>query len=45
MRFALLIALCSFVPAFAADDFGTLVFSDDFERSESQELKDEPGNG
>jgi hypothetical protein len=45
MRFALLIALCSLVPAFAAEDYGTLVFSDDFERAETQELKDEPGNG
>ena len=26
-------------------DFGTLIFEDRFERSESQELKDEPGNG
>jgi hypothetical protein len=28
----------------AAGDFGRLIFHDDFERSESQELKDEPGN-
>lgn len=28
-----------------ADDHGELIFSDDFERSESQEMKDEPGNG
>ena len=28
-----------------AEDVGQLVFSDDFARSESQELKDEPGNG
>lgn len=28
----------------AATDFGILIFHDDFERSESQELKDEPGN-
>ncbi|WP_442511452.1 family 16 glycoside hydrolase [Novipirellula sp. SH528] len=27
-----------------ADEYGTLLFSDDFERNESQELKDEPGN-
>ena len=27
-----------------ADDFGTLIFEDKFERSESQEEKDEPGN-
>jgi hypothetical protein len=29
----------------AATDFGELVFQDDFERSESQEERDEPGNG
>ncbi len=28
-----------------AGDLGQLIFQDDFERSESQELKDEPGNG
>ncbi len=28
-----------------ADEHGTLIFEDDFERSESQEEKDEPGNG
>lgn len=28
-----------------AADHGELLFSDDFERSESQEVKDEPGNG
>ncbi len=27
-----------------AGEFGTLIFADNFERSESQELKDEPGN-
>ena len=27
------------------EDKGLLIFSDDFERSESQEVKDEPGNG
>ena len=31
--------------ALAQEDFGTLIFHDDFERSESQEIKDEPGNG
>jgi hypothetical protein len=31
--------------AFAADDLGELLFQDDFERAESQELKDEPGKG
>ena len=29
----------------AADHAGTLIFQDDFERSESQEVRDEPGNG
>jgi hypothetical protein len=28
-----------------AEDLGKLIFSDDFNRNESQELKDEPGNG
>lgn len=50
MRTALLLAACCSLPLFslplfAADNLGTLVFSDDFERSEKQELKDEPGNG
>jgi hypothetical protein len=29
----------------SADDFGELIFEDDFERSESQDETDEPGNG
>lgn len=29
----------------SADDLGTVIFQDDFERTESQETKDEPGNG
>lgn len=29
----------------AQEDLGTLIFHDDFERSESQEVKDEPDNG
>jgi len=45
MRSLLLLAFCSTLPLLAAEDFGTLVFSDDFERQEAQELKDEPGNG
>jgi len=28
----------------SSNDFGTLIFEDSFERTESQELKDEPGN-
>jgi hypothetical protein len=34
-----------FTPALLADDLGQLIFQDDFERSESQEKTDEPGNG
>ena len=40
-----LLLLCATLTMLTAEDFGTLVFSDDFERNESQELKDEPGNG
>lgn len=40
-----LFCLFALTPAFAGDDLGELIFQDDFERSESQELKDEPGNG
>ena len=29
----------------ASTDLGELVFQDDFERAESQEERDEPGNG
>ena len=29
---------------YANENFGKLIFKDDFERSESQEEKDEPGN-
>ena len=42
------IALFPFIlvhPAFLSGNQGELIFSDDFERSESQEEKDEPGNG
>jgi hypothetical protein len=45
MRPLLLLALCCSLPLAAADDLGVLVFADEFERKESQELKDEPGNG
>lgn len=45
MRTVLLLAASALLPLMAAENLGTLVFSDDFERSESQELKDEPGNG
>jgi len=33
------------LPTALAEEKGTLIFEDDFERSESQEEKDEPGNG
>jgi hypothetical protein len=43
---ALLVLSCIFaLPANGKDDLGTLIFEDDFERSESQEKVDEPGNG
>ncbi len=45
MRSLLLLALCSAAPLMAVDNLGTLVFSDDFARTETQALKDEPGNG
>jgi len=45
MRMLLLLTLCVILPLKAEEKLGTLVFSDDFERSEKQELKDEPGNG
>ena len=47
MKFAFLpCLLICFASALCADEvnFGTLIFEDHFERSESQELKDEPGN-
>lgn len=45
INLTLLIALWFFCLTAKADDsLGTLIFKDDFERSESQELKDEPGN-
>ncbi len=41
----LLILLACTVPLFAADDRGTLLFQDDFNRNEAQETTDAPGNG
>lgn len=38
------LGLLSLLPL-AAEEAGELIFSDDFERSESQEVKDEPGKG
>ncbi len=45
MRTLFLLSACLSLPLMAADNLGTLVFSDDFARKQSQELKDEPGNG
>ena len=45
MKRLLLLSLLTFTPALHADDLGELIFQDDFERTESQEQKDEPGNG
>lgn len=46
MKPALLLAcLSSLAAAHAADDLGELLFQDDFERVESQDQVDEPGNG
>lgn len=42
---ALLALTMSKVLAAPPADYGELVFEDHFERSESQELNDEPGNG
>ena len=46
MKLSLLpvIITLAFAAAAPAAEYGELIFSDDFERSESQELKDEPGN-
>jgi hypothetical protein len=45
MRILLLAMLCSVIRLSAGEDLGTLVFTDDFERKETQSVKDEPGNG
>ena len=45
MRTLLLLACCSAAPLMAEDNLGTLVFADDFARTETQSVKDEPGNG
>jgi hypothetical protein len=44
-KLSILFCSLTFNAAFAADNLGELVFQDDFERTESQELKDEPGKG
>jgi hypothetical protein len=40
-----LFPLLALAPLVAADDLGQLIFQDDFNRTESQEKTDEPGNG
>jgi hypothetical protein len=45
MKRVFLFALMSIAPVMAAEDYGRLIFQDDFARKESQEQKDEPGNG
>ena len=45
MRILPILACCFALSVVAEDNFGTLVFSDDFERKETQKVKDEPGNG
>jgi len=44
-KLSILFCSLTFNAAFAADNLGELIFQDDFERTESQELKDEPGKG
>jgi hypothetical protein len=44
-RLLFLLTAFSINPVIAAEDLGQLIFQDDFERVESQEEKDEPGNG
>jgi len=44
-RLLFLLTTLSISPVIAAEDLGQLIFQDDFERVESQETKDEPGNG
>ncbi|WP_286177386.1 hypothetical protein [Stieleria mannarensis] len=45
VAFLLCFSVCSVAASLPAADRGTLLFSDDFQRNESQELKDEVGNG
>ena len=45
MRVLFLVALCAVLRLSAGEDLGTVVFTDDFARSETQAVKDEPGNG
>lgn len=45
MKFPLFLSVPLFGFSLFAEDHGELIFSDDFERAESQEQKDEPGKG
>lgn len=45
LRSFFLMSAFAISPLMASDELGKLIFQDDFERSESQETKDEPGNG
>jgi len=45
MRILLLLTLFVILPVKAEETLGTLVFSDDFERKPTQQVKDEVGNG
>jgi len=45
IRFSILLFTLAFTLQSFADEHGELVFSDDFERNESPEEKDEPGKG
>ncbi len=44
MRYLIPLFLCAAIPLAAGEELGTLVFSDDFSRNESQETTDDPGN-
>lgn len=44
LRIALLGTSLGLTSNLFAGDYGTLIFEDTFDRTESQELKDEPGN-
>ncbi len=45
IRLSTILLTLAFASQCFADEHGELIFSDDFERKESQEEKDEPGNG
>ena len=45
MKYAIILLLLISSSLFADQNFGELIFQDDFERSESNDKKEEPGNG